>query len=223
MFIFIGTELTTMQEITRNIDDFEKALLSLDQNLASSIVSESLVHRSLPEVCSEVITESLNRIGLGWEQGLFSLSQVYMAGTMCEKIIDEILPSNSKEWKDQPKTAIGVFEDYHMLGKRIIYSSLRASGIKLLDLGGGLSVDKTLELVKKHDIKVLLLSVLMPPSALKIADLVKKLEGQDIKIIVGGAPFRFDSELGNEIGVFATGRDSADALKLMHKIIGEKS
>ncbi|MBT7091769.1 MAG: hypothetical protein HN936_00890, partial [Bacteroidetes bacterium] len=80
MFIFIGTELTTMQEITRNIDDFEKALLSLDQNLASSIVSESLVHRSLPEVCSEVITESLNRIGLGWEQGLFSLSQVYMAG-----------------------------------------------------------------------------------------------------------------------------------------------
>jgi len=82
-----------------------------------------------------------------------------MAGSICESIIDDILPPNSPQRKDQPRAAIGVFEDYHMLGKRIVYSFLRASGIELLDLGGGLSLQKTVDLVEKHQIKILLLSV----------------------------------------------------------------
>lgn len=72
-----------------------------------------------------------------------------MSGIICEEIIDKILPPSDPQRKDQPKMAIGVFEDYHLLGKRIIYSTLRASGFELIDLGGGLNVELLVSIVEK--------------------------------------------------------------------------
>jgi len=61
----------------------------------------------------------------------------------------------------------------------------------------------------------------MLPSALKVAQLVDALKDHDVKIVVGGAPFRFDPELGKEIGAYAIGKDSGEALEIMHKIMEE--
>lgn len=145
-----------------------------------------------------------------------ALSQVYMSSLICEKIIDKVLPPKSPNRINQPKTAIGVFEDYHMLGKRIIYSTLRASGIELIDLGGGLTIEKTTTLVKENKIEILLLSVLMLPSALRIKDLMNAIEPTGVKVVVGGAPFRFDHNLINEVGAHYFGNDSADALSIVN-------
>jgi methanogenic corrinoid protein MtbC1 len=105
------------------------------------------------------------------------------------------------------------------LGKRIVYSTLRASGIELMDLGGGLSVNKLAKIVREEDIKILLVSVLMLPSALHIKDLRDQLSDLDVKIIVGGAPFRFDDKLWTEIGADYYGKDSAEALEIVHKLM----
>ena len=138
---------------------------------------------------------------------------------MNHKIIDKILPPKSPNRIDQPKMAIGVFEDFHLLGKRIIYSSLRASGIELVDLGGGLSVSKTVKLVKENKIEILLLSVLMLPSALRIKELMKQLTPLGTEVVVGGAPFRFDISLASEVGVKYVGNDSAEALAIVNSIL----
>ncbi|HOO85164.1 MAG TPA: cobalamin-dependent protein, partial [Prolixibacteraceae bacterium] len=160
-------------------------------------------------------------IGEDWENGKLALSQVYMSGVICEELIDKVMPPQSPVRKSQPKMAIGVFEDYHMLGKRIIYSSLRASGFELTDLGGGLSIDKLVEFVQRDNIKILLLSVLMLPSALHVKDLKQKLNGSDVKIVVGGAPFRFDDQLWKEVGVDACGATVADAVNIVNKMMEE--
>jgi methanogenic corrinoid protein MtbC1 len=117
--------------------------------------------------------------------------------------------------------AIAVFEDFHMLGKRIIFSVLRSSGYDLLDLGGGLHTDKLIEIVHKEKIKILLLSVLMLPSALHVKELKQKLNGTDVKIVVGGAPFRFDENLWKEVGADAFGKDPAQAIQIVSQIMEE--
>jgi methanogenic corrinoid protein MtbC1 len=142
-----------------------------------------------------------------------------MSGVICEKIIDKVLPPSVPYRSNQPKAAIAVFEDFHLLGKRIVYSTLRASGIELMDLGGGLSVNKLAKIVREEDIKILLVSVLMLPSALHIKDLRDQLSDLDVKIIVGGAPFRFDDKLWTEIGADYYGKDSAEALEIVHKLM----
>lgn len=201
--------------------NLERALLMLDKQTAGKVLNDALALGPPIEVVGELVSLALNRIGNDWENGKLSLSQVYMSGVICEELIDKVLPPQSPERKGQPNMAIGVFEDYHMLGKRIIYSSLRASGFELTDLGGGLSIDKLVELVQRDNIKILLLSVLMLPSALHIKELKSKLNGSDVKIVVGGAPFRFDVQLWKEVGVDACGSNVSDAVQIVTKLLEE--
>jgi len=200
-------------------NDLERALISLDRDTAQLIVKQAVLVGTPIEIAGELISQTLKIIGDKWEEGTLSLSQVYMSGLICEQIIDQILPPSSPVRIDQPKMAIAVFEDFHLLGKRIIYSVLRASGFELMDLGGGMGIASLLEIIKKENIRVLLLSVLMLPSAIRIKELTKKLTGSGVKIVVGGAPFRFDEQLWKEVGADAFGRDSSDAIDIVTKIM----
>ena len=203
-------------KIFRN--DLERALLSFDRDAAQQIVNQAASKGNPVEIAGELISQTLKKFGDGWEQGKLSLSQVYMSGVICEQIIDTILPPSSPVRKDQPKIAIAVFEDYHLLGKRIIYSVLRASGFELTDLGGGLDAGRLTELVRKEKIKILLLSVLMLPSALRIKELKERLSGTGVIIVVGGAPFRLDEELWKEVGADFFGKDSSEAIDIVTKL-----
>jgi methanogenic corrinoid protein MtbC1 len=210
-----------MENLELEINALERALLLLDHSDAERIVRDAISKGSPIEISSELVSQTLQRIGDAWEERKLALSQVYMSGIICEEIIDKILPATERFLKDQPKMAIAVFEDQHLLGKRIIYATLRASGFALLDLGGGLSIDNLIEIVKREDIKILLLSVLMLPSALRIKELKKKLSDTNVKIIVGGAPFRFDLNLWKEVGADGFGKDSSGAIHEVTKLMKE--
>lgn len=210
-----------MVDLNFQINAFERALITMNQEQAEQIIREAMESGSPVKIASELVSQALQRIGDSWEEGKVALSQVYMSGVICEEIIDKILPPSDPHRRNQPKTAIAVFEDHHLLGKRIIYSSLRASGFELMDLGGGLHADELVEMVKKFEIKILLLSVLMLPSALRIRELKKKLADIDAKIVVGGAPFRYDSQLWKEVGADGCGKDSFEAIEIITKMTRE--
>lgn len=202
------------------IVSLEKALLSLDREGVTQLIrraadSDSRLHSTI-----KLVVGALDRIGNGWEKGEYSLSQVYLSGILCEEAVDEILPPKSPQRTDLPKMAIGVFEDFHLLGKRIVYSALRAGGYELIDLGSGLKAPEVISRVLEEKIEILLLSTLMLPSALKIREVTTRLKDTPVKIIVGGAPFRFDKELWKEVGAYATGRDSSEALMIIKKLTG---
>jgi monomethylamine corrinoid protein len=200
-------------------NEFERALLSLNKRKVESIIREAANEQTPLIVAGRLVTETLQRIGDMWEDGKIALSQVYMSGIICEEIMDKLLPPLSPVRINQPKMAIAVFEDFHLLGKRIIYSTLRASGYELMDLGGGMKTDQIERIVKDEDIKILLLSVLMLPSALRVKELREKLSPSDVKIVVGGAPFRFDEKLWQEVGADACGKDSSEALEIVKELM----
>jgi len=199
-------------------EDFYNSLLYLDKLKAREILKQPSNGLKLVDLIEKIVSSSLVRIGKEWEEGIISLSQVYMAGRICEEIVDEILPPASFARKDIPKTAIVTFEDYHVLGKRIVYSILRASGFELDDWGIGMDLNSIVKKVKNSGIEVLLVYTLMLNSALHIKDLILKLkkENQEIKVIVGGAPFLFDDLLWKEVGAFAMGANASDAITLLN-------
>ncbi len=203
------------------VNDFAKALLSLDRLAIKRIFDENSRNISPIRFVESVVVVALERIGAGWQDGTFALSQVYMAGRICEEIVDEMLPPGDPNRKNQPRMAICVLSDHHKLGKTIVYSILRASGFDLSDYGI-VEVDDLAEHVKKDKIEILLISVLMLPSALKIKKLREKLEssGIGIKIIVGGAPFRFDEQLWKMVGADAMCKDASEAVSLIETIMG---
>jgi methanogenic corrinoid protein MtbC1 len=216
------TDILKKKMMTELVTDFMEAIISLDRLSAQKLLADQEGRISGMEFIEKVVVVALERIGAGWQEGSLALSQVYMAGRICESLVDEILPPGAPDRKDQPKMAICVLSDHHKLGKVIVYSLLRASGFDLLDYGT-LAVDELVERAKKDHIKILLISVLMLPSALKIKAVKEKLMDLDVKIIVGGAPFRFDDHLWREVGADAMCRTASEALPVIRKVMGETS
>lgn len=77
------------------------------------------------------------------------------------------------------------------------------------------------EKVKNDGVEILLISTLMLHSALHVGDLKRGLDaaGCNIKIVVGGAPFRLDGQLWKEVGADAVGYNGSDALTIIARII----
>jgi methanogenic corrinoid protein MtbC1 len=203
------------------ISPFETALLSLDRVKANEILEETGKIWSPMEQVKYVVTPALDRIGTGWEEGRIALTQVYMAGRICEELVERILPREAPDRKRQPKMAITVLQDYHLLGKRIILSALRASGYELNDYGR-MDVDELVEKTLDDQIELLFISTLMLPSALQVASVKKRLDHAQspVRIVVGGAPFRLDDTLWTSVGADAMGHDASDAVTLIGKLTG---
>lgn len=203
------------------IKSFRDALERVDRTGADRVFKQALLRMTPIEAIEQVVVPALEQIGSAWEEGNVALSQVYMSGRLCEELVDRVLPPSDPNRKNQPRSAIVVLSDYHMLGKHIVYSVMRASGFELFDYGR-MDVDELVERALADKIRVLLISVLILPSALKVGEVCTRLKAGDaeIKVVVGGAPFLFDSRMWQEVGADAMGRNAADAVRIVQSWMG---
>ncbi len=200
---------------------FEQALLSLDRVTARRLAADTSARLTPLEFVDQVIVPALTRIGENWERGEAALSQVYMSGRICEEMVDGLLPPGDPQRRDQPPMAIAALDDYHLLGKRIVYSVLRANGFNLMDYGRVTVVD-VIRKVRADQIRVLLISTLMLNSALHVRDVVAGLKAAElnVRVVVGGAPFRFDARLWREVNADAMGYSASDVTGVIRNIMG---
>jgi methanogenic corrinoid protein MtbC1 len=208
-----------MHELVKPLRD---ALESLDRIGAENIFRQALSTLTPIKAVEQVVVPALEAIGDAWEAGDVALSQVYMSGRFCEELVEQVLPPSDPDRKHQPRSAIVVLSDYHMLGKRIVYSVMRASGFELFDYGR-MDVEELVERAIADKIRVLLISVLILPSALKVREVCDKLKaaGSPIKVMVGGAPFLFDDQMWRDVGADAMGRNAAEAVSIVTGWMGE--
>lgn len=126
----------------QSVQELENTLFAVDRIGTGKIIRDSCSTDS-PFTCIEtLIVPALEEIGRRWEQGNVSLSRVYMSGRICETIVDTMIPNSDPSRSTYPRIAIAVLEDHHTLGKRIVYSVLRAGGYTVTDYGHGLTVDQ---------------------------------------------------------------------------------
>lgn len=201
------------------VQDFKNSLLKIDRIKAAEIFKDAYQQNQNFEFLEYLIVEALKEIGDGWEEGQLSLSQVYMGGIICEELIEDYIPEDKYFDNNKLKLAIGVLQDHHGLGKRIIHSVLKAGGYQVIDFGQGLSVEEIVEKTLKKEIDILMISTLMLPSALKVKKVVESLRssGSSAKIIVGGAPFRLNSSLWQQVNADADGKDGVKTLKIIER------
>jgi len=197
---------------------FRTALETLDHVQAEAVLQQALAENSSLETIERLIAQVMEEFGAEWDAGRLALSQIYMSSRMCEQIVGRLFQSGADHLKRTPRVAVAVLCDYHLLGKRIVYSVMRASGYDILDYGR-LDVDTLADRAVADRLDILLVSVLMLPSALKVRDLREALEARRarVRIAVGGAPFLFDPALWREVGADAMGRTAADAVRIVER------
>jgi len=204
------------------VEEFEQALLSLDRIKVKEMLSSEYNLDNFMSALEDIVVPAMENIGNKWESGDVALSQVYMGGKICEEIVDQLIPLTNTKRIDNLNIAIVVYKDYHMLGKRIVLTFLKASGYEILDYGQTSSIDELIQKIKTDNIKILLISVLMLNSALNIKEFITRLreEKLDTKVVVGGAPFRFDADLYKEIGADACGTNASDTIDIINRFKG---
>lgn len=213
-----------MEESKKQSQRFLDTLLAMDRIGSEKVLREVAAQQQSFEAVEQVITETLAIIGDGWEAGDYSLSQIYMSGVICEEIIERMLPEFRMVRKNSPKIGIGVLIDNHALGKRIVKAVVQAEGFEIFDFGHGLSVDEMVEKTMAYRIDVLLVSTLMLPSALKVKGIREQFDqrGLTTRLIVGGAPFRFDSSLWQQVGADADGKNATAVIPIIERLVAKQ-
>lgn len=203
-------------------DAFELALLALDRVAPERLFEQAAAGPDGLRAAVRLVGDSLERIGAGWERGTVALSQVYMAGRICEELVDRLLPPGDPQRTDQPRLGLAVLADHHLLGMRIVRATLRAAGYAVTDFGHGIGARELAGRATADGIEVLLVSTLMLSSALQVRELGALLRAGDarVKLVVGGAPFLFDERLWREVGADAMGRCATDAPRIVEQILG---
>ena len=208
-----------------NWEIFEKALINYDKLEVNKILQHFLAEKNGIDFIDEYIVRSLTSIGDKWERGEVALSQVYMSSKLCEEIAISIFAKKNFPSKNETPIAIVTLEDYHTLGKKIVSAVVMSSGFDLIDYGSISKPEEIINKVTEDGIKILMISVLMYHSALKIKKISQMLHEKDpsVKILVGGAPFLMDNALWKEVGADEMGQSAADNIAIIERWIKEDS
>lgn len=202
--------------------DLEAALLAMDRGGVRDCLRRSAMAGHL--FAEKVVAPALERIGAGWERGELALSQVYMSGRICEDLLGGVLPCDPVPARVHLPMAIAVLDDFHPLGKRIVASVLRANGFALRDYGV-IGVEELVRQVERDGVRILLVSTLMLPAALRVRELRRELDrrGLEVRLVVGGAPFRLDPDLYRAVGADATSPTASGAVGLLARMAEDVS
>ena len=133
----------------------------------------------------------------------------------------------------QPETAgrvvIGNAQgDLHALGKRIVIGCLKAHLIEAIDLGVSVPPERFVDEAVAPQADVIGISAMMVHTArgkngcLKVRQILRERRLEDrIKIIVGGAAYRFDPHLYKAVNADAWAEDGLAAGKIVLELIKE--
>lgn len=203
--------------------DFMTAILNLNKGMAMDVFHAYEAACPGEDFFDHIARKVLEEIGASWSRGQASLAQVYMSGTICEALIEEKYGPMADLGHETSDIAVVTLDDFHPLGKKLLTAVLKAHAIKAMDMGYGLKLEEIVDRLEKDKIKLLLISVLMLPSALRIKDLKDAMDRRHLetKIMVGGSPFRLDPQLWRAVRADYVGDAPMDAVHLIRRMKGE--
>lgn len=204
------------QGASERVAEFESALIAVDKPTAEKLFHEGIEQTSPLEFMDHVMVPAIENIGGRWDEGSIALAQMFMAARIGEQLVNS-LPPPAPIREDQPKLALALYWDYHALGKTVVNSMLRVNGWDVIDYGRQ-DDEGLVKRANEDNLKVLCISCLMMPSALRLKNVLPKLN-PDIKVLVGGAPFRFDPDMYKEIGADAMGKSATEAVERVTELM----
>lgn len=217
------------------IDQYKKqyveALLDTNRDLAFDVI-DSAVNEDLPPetVIFDILLPGMEELAELVRVGPdTTLAQLYLASQISSEVTDRLIPSFSRVPDVEGKVVIGTaFEDFHGLGKKIVGGCLRAGMVEVVDLGLNVTADAFVEAAVKQDAQVIGISSMMVHTARGengasgVRSLLRK-EGLEnrIKLVVGGAPYRFHPRMYQEVGADAWAENGIIAAKVITDLVRE--
>ena len=213
------------------ITAYNEAIFDTDRERALSIVSRAAEQGVSPEdivfkLVVPAIEQMLASVSINMDA---NLAQHFLTSQIAAEIIDQMIP----RFKTAPQIAgtmvIGTSPgDFHGLGKRIVIGCLKARMIEAVDLGLNVPPERFVDAALEHGAQVIGISSMMVHTArgengCRAVRRILQERGLEerLKIIVGGAPYRFDEQLYRTVGADAWAENAVAAGQVITDLIRE--
>ncbi len=216
--------------LEKAIKEFNEALFDTDREQAMNIVVKAIDDGARAEdvVFTVIIPAVDNMIKEMSESQGANLAQHFMTSQIASEATEYALTKFTTVPKKIGHVVIGTSKgDLHTLGKRIVMGCLRSMMISVEDLGVNVPAEKFVDEAVAQNADVIAISSMMLHTARgdegckKVRAILKEKGLEErIKVVVGGAPFRFDRELYRGVGADAWAEDGVSAARVISDLIG---
>ncbi len=164
-----------------------------------------------------LIQPVMYEIGRLWEQDKISTAEEHLATSIVGRILAGLYAKLPMALTGRGKVVVtSAPNEFHELGARMLADMLEAAGWDVIFLGANTPAQELVKLVKKTDPRFLAISLTMPFSIDKVADIISTLKRSPdlghVKIMVGGSAFNADQNLWRQIGADAWAEDPQSAI-----------
>jgi methanogenic corrinoid protein MtbC1 len=213
------------------IAEYNEAIFDTDRDRALKVVHDAEMRGISPEdIVFRVVLPAMDLMVKSISESHdANLAQHFMTAQIADTVTAEMIAKFKMAPEITGRVVIGTaYGDMHSLGKRIVMGCLRARMVDVKDLGVNVAPERFVDEAIAHNAEVIGISAMMVHTArgangcLRVREILKErgLEG-GIRIIVGGAPFRFDQDLYRRIRADAWAEDAITAGRVMEDLIRE--
>ena len=202
--------------------DKEAAFQVVDQALAQGMTAEDIVFK----IVIPAVELMMARIAQDPDA---NLAQHFMTAQIASAVTEKML-----EKFQQPPALIGrvvigtAHGDLHSLGKRIVMGCLKALMVDVIDLGVNVPAERFVDAALAHDAQIIAISAMMVHTATseygchRVRQILRERDLENrLRIVVGGAPYRFDGEMYQRVGADAWAPDGVSAGKVIVDLLKE--
>lgn len=202
--------------------DKEAALAVAENALAQGLSPEDVVFKVVIPAVEEMMAQITKDPDA-------NLAQHFMTAQIASEVTEKMLARFTTPPAILGRVVIGTAHgDLHSLGKRIVMGCLKALMVEVVDLGVNVPAEKFVDEAIAHDAQVIAVSAMMVHTATgengvrKVRQILRERGLEDrFRVVVGGAPYRFDNELYKDVGADGWAADGIAAGKVIADLIRE--
>lgn len=201
------------------------AIADMREEEALQLVWKLVASGEEPTAILDAAREAMAIVGQRYEEGIYFLPELMLAGEMLIGLADILKPELSKmpEVKRHGKVLVGTVQgDIHDIGKNIVTFMLDVNGFEVLDLGVDVPPERFVEAIKDFGPQVVGLSGFLTLAFGAMKETIEAIEAaglrDGVKIMIGGG--QVTDEIQRYAGADAYGKDAMAGVSLAKKWIG---
>jgi 5-methyltetrahydrofolate--homocysteine methyltransferase len=197
--------------------DLINAITNFEEEEALDIVQDLLDKGTAPKEVLDACRAALDVIGQRFEEGIYFLPELMVAGELMTAITEIIKPRLAElpGSERQGKVLIGTVQgDIHDIGKNIVSFMLDVNGFEVHDLGVDVAPEKFVDAIQEFGPQVVGLSGFLTLSFDSMKETVEAIASaglrDKVKIMIGGG--QINDEVNEYAGSDGYGRDAVSAV-----------
>ena len=170
------------------------------------------------EILEKGLLDGMGIIGQKFRNNEVFVPEVLIAARAMSKGVEVLRPHLVEDGVEEKGTVVlgTVKGDLHDIGKNLVRMMMEGKGLKVIDLGVDVPVEKFLDAVRENDAKLICCSALLTTTMGEMRSVVEAVEASELKgkvsIMIGGAPVT--QSFCDQIGASRYTADAATAAEV---------